>query len=53
LKSAGIRFNVFNLTIDENLKGYLASIVANDLPVFYAGGALVGGLSRIAELSEK
>lgn len=53
LKSAGIRFTVFNLAIDENLKGYLASLVSDDLPVFYAGGALVGGLSQLNELSSK
>ncbi len=53
LKSSGIRFTVFNLAIDDNLKNYLASIVADDLPVFYAGGALVGGFTKIVELAEK
>lgn len=53
LKSSGIKFTVFNLAIDENLKEHLNSVVANDLPVFYAGGALVGGLATLVELAKK
>lgn len=53
LKSAGIRFTVFNLAIDDNLKNHLSSVVSNDLPAFYAGGALVGGLAALTELAGK
>ncbi|KAL4459496.1 hypothetical protein ABPG74_018109 [Tetrahymena malaccensis] len=53
LAQAGIRFSVFNLSIDCNLKDYLKETYKSTDPYFFAGKQYVGNLEVVIELSKK
>lgn len=53
LQQTGIKFNVFNLNNDSNLKQHLISSVNTQLPLFYADKIFIGNHTTLNELAGK